>query len=281
MKNVGVFIVGTSPSPIYISIRNYLKESVSKIILLATEDNEYSKGTYIYAERLKKVFCEENIEIVLIDRSNLKIISGKVDAIIEKISEDKGEVSVYLDFTGGTKLQSAFIRERFEEGINYKKDNLNLVYVDGYAKKINIKEKNKLEPNEVMFDNIDGCDDDEKMQEICFLHGYNLDINDEIVQVISEDEKNVFIFDDIIMKNYDLEFICTLKNKLGKKDDGKNKVKLEMFKNIIHSEQIGGSLSIINFQVPEGREENYRKLKDEFLGIKRNIYANRIYFNSK
>ena len=72
MKNVGIFIIGTSPAPIYISIQSYLKNSVDKMIFLATKDDEYSKGTYIYAEKLKKIFYKNNIEIVDIDRSLLK-----------------------------------------------------------------------------------------------------------------------------------------------------------------------------------------------------------------
>lgn len=281
MKNVGIFIIGTSPAPIYISIQSYLKNSVDKMIFLATKDDEYSKGTYIYAEKLKRIFYKNNIEIVDIDRSDLKKIDEKVNNIIENITQDEDSVNVYLDFTGGTKLQSAFIRESFENNINFKKDRLNLVYVDGYDKKIRIKQKDDINYKTIRFDNIKGCDEDDNMIEIALLHGFNLDFDNGIVKAINEEGKSEFVFDDVYMREYNLEFIASLQNKIGDNGNGKNKVKLEIFKNIIHAEQVGGSFSILDFTVEDGKEEVYRKLMDEFLGIKKNVYKNRIYFNSK
>ena len=281
MKNVGIFIIGTSPTPIYISIQSYLKNSIDKMIFLATKDDEYSKGTYIYAEKLKKIFYKNNIEIVDIDRSDLKKIDNKVNNIIENIKQDEDSVNVYLDFTGGTKLQSAFIRESFENNINFKKDRLNLVYVDGYDKKIRIKQKDDINYKTIRFDNIKGCDEDDNMIEIALLHGFNLDFDNGIVKAINEEGKSEFVFDDVYMREYNLEFIASLQNKIGDNGNGKNKVKLEIFKNIIHAEQVGGSFSILDFTVEDGKEEVYRKLMDEFLGIKKNVYKNRIYFNSK
>ena len=281
MKNVGIFIIGTSPTPIYISIQSYLKNSIDKMIFLATKDDEYSKGTYIYAEKLKRIFYKNNIEIVDIDRSDLKKIDNKVNNIIENIKQDEDSVNVYLDFTGGTKLQSAFIRESFENNINFKKDRLNLVYVDGYDKKIRIKQKDDINYKTIRFDNIKGCDEDDNMIEIALLHGFNLDFDNGIVKAINEEGKSEFVFDDVYMREYNLEFIASLQNKIGDNGNGKNKVKLEIFKNIIHAEQVGGSFSILDFTVEDGKEEVYRKLMDEFLGIKKNVYKNRIYFNSK
>lgn len=281
MKNVGIFIIGTSPAPIYISIQSYLKNSVDKMIFLATKDDEYSKGTYIYAEKLKKIFYKNNIEIVDIDRSDLKKIDEKINNIIENITQDEDSVNVYLDFTGGTKLQSAFIRESFENNINFKKDRLNLVYVDGYDKKIRIKQKDDINYKTIRFDNIKGCDEDDNMIEIALLHGFNLDFDNGIVKAINEDGKSEFVFDDVYMREYNLEFTTSLQNKIGDNGSRKNKVKLEIFKNIIHAEQVGGSFSILDFTVEDGKEEVYRKLMDEFLGIKKNVYKNRIYFNSK
>lgn len=281
MKNIGIFIIGTSPSPIYISIQNYLKNSVDKMIFLATKDDEYSKGTYIYAEKLKKIFYKNNIEIVDIDRSDLKKIDEKVSKIIESISQYEDSVNIYLDFTGGTKLQSAFIREKFENDINFKKDKLNLVYVDGYDKKIHIKQKSDIDYGNIIFDNIKGCDEDENMIEIASLHGFNLELDNGFVRIVNEDGKSEFTFDDVFMRKYNLEFTTSLKNKIGNNDKGKSKVKMEIFKNIIHAEQVGGSFSIIDFVVEEGKEDTYRRLNDEFLGIKKNVYKNRIYFNSK
>lgn len=281
MKNVGIFIIGTSPTPIYISIQSYLKNSIDKMIFLATKDDEYSKGTYIYAEKLKKIFYKNNIEIVDIDRSDLKKIDNKVNNIIENIKQDEDSVNVYLDFTGGTKLQSAFIRESFENNINFKKDRLNLVYVDGYDKKIRIKQKDDINYKTIRFDNIKGCDEDDNMIEIALLHGFNLDFDNGIVKAINEEGKSEFVFDDVYMREYNLEFTTSLQNEIGDNGNGKNKVKLEIFKNIIHAEQVGGSFSILDFTVEDGKEEVYRKLMDEFLGIKKNVYKNRIYFNSK
>lgn len=281
MKNVGIFIIGTSPTPIYISIQSYLKNSIDKMIFLATKDDEYSKGTYIYAEKLKKIFYKNNIEIVDIDRSDLKKIDNKVNNIIENIKQDEDSVNVYLDFTGGTKLQSAFIRESFENNINFKKDRLNLVYVDGYDKKIRIKQKDDINYKTIRFDNIKGCDEDDNMIEIALLHGFNLDFDNGIVKAINEEGKSEFVFDDVYMREYNLEFTTSLQNEMGDNGNGKNKVKLEIFKNIIHAEQVGGSFSILDFTVEDGKEEVYRKLMDEFLGIKKNVYKNRIYFNSK
>lgn len=281
MKNVGIFIIGTSPSPIYISIQSYLKKSVDKMIFLTTKDDEYSKGTYIYAEKLKKIFYKNNIEIVDIDRSDLKKIDEKVNNIIENITQDEESVNIYLDFTGGTKLQSAFIRESFENNINFKKDILNLVYVDGYDKKIRIKQKDDINYKTIVFNNIKGCDEEDNMNEIALLHGFNLDFDNGIVKVVNEEGKSEFVFDDIYMREYNLEFTASLQNKIGDNGSGKNKVKLEIFKNIIHAEKVGGSFSILDFTVEDGKEEIYRKLMDEFLGIKKNVYKNRIYFNSK
>ena len=162
MNKIGVFIVGTSPLPIYISIKNYLENSGEKIILLATEDSEFSKGTLVYAERLKESFLGEDVEIVSIDKSNLNIIGTEINKIINSISSLDESSEIYLDFTGGTKLQSAFIREYFENNIDTKKDTLTLVYVDGYEKTIKLKDKATSKEIEVCFDDIDGADDEEE-----------------------------------------------------------------------------------------------------------------------
>lgn len=280
MSKVGVFIVGTSPLPIYISIKNYLENSGEKIILLATEDNEFSKGTLIYAKRLKEAFLEEDIEIVLIDRSKLKVIGTEVDKIINSISNSDENIDVYLDFTGGTKLQSAFIRESFENNINTKKDNLTIVYVDGYEKTIKLKNKATSKDSEVCFDDIEGANDEDEIIKICKLHGYNVEIENDFVNITKDNSRFSCSFDEIYIKEYNLEFVSTLQNKLGKGNGGKGKVKLEIFKNIIHSEQIGGSFAGLELIVPQGEKDKYEKLRNEFLGIKKNIYKDRICFIS-
>lgn len=280
MNKVGVFIVGTSPLPIYISIKNYLENSGEKIILLATEDSEFSRGTLVYAKRLKEAFLEEDVEIVLIDRSNLKVIGTGIDKIINSISSLDESVEVYLDFTGGTKLQSAFIREYFENNIDTKKDTLTLVYVDGYEKTIKLKDKATSKEIEVCFEDIDGADDEGEMIKICKLHGYSIEIGSNLAKVTRDDGEFSCNFDEVYMKGYNLEFVSTLQYKLGEKDSGKGKVKLEIFKNIMHSEQIGGSFAGLELIVPEGQEDKYKKLRKEFLGIKKNIYEDRINFTS-
>lgn len=279
MNKIGVFIVGTSPLPIYISIKNYLENSGEKIILLATEDSEFSKGTLVYAERLKESFLGEDVEIVSIDKSNLNIIGTEINKIINSISSLDESSEIYLDFTGGTKLQSAFIREYFENNIDTKKDTLTLVYVDGYEKTIKLKDKATSKEIEVCFDDIDGADDEDEMIKICKLHGYSIEIKSSSVKAIRDDGEFSCNFDDVYMKGYNLEFASTLQYELGEKDSGKGKVKLEIFKNIIHSEQIGGSFANLDLIVPEAKEEKYRKLMNEFLGIKKNIYKDRISFN--
>ena len=279
MNKIGVFIVGTSPLPIYISIKNYLENSGEKIILLATEDSEFSKGTLVYAERVKESFLGEDVEIVSIDKSNLNIIGTEINKIINSISSLDESSEIYLDFTGGTKLQSAFIREYFENNIDTKKDTLTLVYVDGYEKTIKLKDKATSKEIEVCFDDIDGADDEDEMIKICKLHGYSIEIKSSSVKAIRDDGEFSCNFDDVYMKGYNLEFASTLQYELGEKDSGKGKVKLEIFKNIIHSEQIGGSFANLDLIVPEAKEEKYRKLMNEFLGIKKNIYKDRISFN--
>lgn len=279
MNKIGVFIVGTSPLPIYISIKNYLENSGEKIILLATEDSEFSKGTLVYAERLKESFLGEDVEIVSIDKSNFNIIGTEINKIINSISSLDESSEIYLDFTGGTKLQSAFIREYFENNIDTKKDTLTLVYVDGYEKTIKLKDKATSKEIEVCFDDIDGADDEDEMIKICKLHGYSIEIKSSSVKAIRDDGEFSCNFDDVYMKGYNLEFASTLQYELGEKDSGKGKVKLEIFKNIIHSEQIGGSFANLDLIVPEAKEEKYRKLMNEFLGIKKNIYKDRISFN--
>ena len=280
MNKVGVFIVGTSPLPIYISIKNYLENSGEKIILLATEDSEFSKGTLVYAKRLKEAFTEEDVEIVNIDRSNLKVIGTEIDKIINSISSLDESVEVYLDFTGGTKLQSAFIRECFENNIDTKKDTLTLVYVDGYEKTIKLRDKATGKDRTVEFDDIDGATDEDEVENICRLHGYDIERQENIIQVIKNNGEFTCCFDDIYIKKFNLEFVNTLQYKIEKDDKGKGKVKLEMFKNIIHSEQIGGSFAGLELKVPEGQEDKYKKLMNEFLGIKKNIYEDRINFTS-
>lgn len=277
MEKIGVFVVGTSPLPIYISMKYYLQSSVDKIFLLATEDDEFSKGSYVYAERLKKTFEEIEIEIVSIDRSNLKVINRKVLDLINEINNYDRNVEIYLDFTGGTKLQSAFIRESFERNINTN-NTLKLVYVDGYTKKILIKE-NAIE-SEVGFDEIEGNDDDENIPQICKLHGFDIVIDENNVEIFRNNKQVVYNFDEIALNEYTVEFVCTLDDKIEQKN-GKAKLKLDMFKNIIHSEQVGGDFSILDFKVSKGKEDKYRILMKEFLGIKREIYSDRIYFNGK
>lgn len=279
MEKIGIFVVGTSPVPIYISMKYYLQSSVDKIFLLATEDDEFSKGSYVYAERLKKTFKEKeiDIEIVSIDRSNLKVINRKVLDLINEINNYDRNVEIYLDFTGGTKLQSAFIRESFERNINTN-NTLKLVYVDGYTKKILIKE-NAIE-SEVGFDEIEGNDDDENIPQICKLHGFDIGIDENHVEIFRNNKQVVYNFDEIALNEYTVEFVCTLDDKIEQKN-WKAKLKLDMFKNIIHSEQVGGDFSILDFKVPKGKEDKYRILMKEFLGIKREIYSDRIYFNGK
>ena len=221
----------------------------------------------------------EDVEIVSIDKSNLNIIGTEINKIINSISSLDESSEIYLDFTGGTKLQSAFIREYFENNIDTKKDTLTLVYVDGYEKTIKLKDKATSKEIEVCFDDIDGADDEDEMIKICKLHGYSIEIKSSSVKAIRDDGEFSCNFDDVYMKGYNLEFASTLQYELGEKDSGKGKVKLEIFKNIIHSEQIGGSFANLDLIVPEAKEEKYRKLMNEFLGIKKNIYKDRISFN--
>lgn len=279
MKNIGVFIVGTSPSPIYISIQNYLKNSSdSKIILLATNDTEIYKGTHIYAEKLKNVFKKQNIEIVHIDRSDLRVIGEKINNIIEAIKREEEKVSVYLDFTGGTKLQSAFIREFFESNMNFKKDELRLVYVDGYGKKITIRDRLGQGKSDITFKEIKGCDSKENMEELCYLHGFSLEFNDGYVKAISDDEKMIIKYQEVDMENYTFIFVCELENELLDNDKNKGKVKLEIFENVINAEKIGGDFSHLIFDIKKKDKKKYEKLMKEFLGIKNSIYKERIQF---
>lgn len=275
MKNIGVFIVGTSPLPIYISMKHYLKKSVDKVYLLATKDDEFSKGTVDYANKIKAAFSEVDIEIIFIDRSNLKVINKEVTALIEEINNIYTDAEVYLDFTGGTKLQSAVIREKFE---NYMKDTtrLKLVYVDGYTKKIIIKENNNT--IHVEFSDIDGNDEEENISEICKLHGYLFDNNGNEIIITSERNEVKYKFDSIEIEEYTLTLVNTLKNKI---EDGKAKVKLEMFEKVIKSEKVGGAFAVVHFKVDEKKIDKYELLKDEFLGIKKDIYEDRVCFIKK
>ena len=135
--NYGIILVGTNINPLVISLNNMFDNNVEKIFLLATSKEKNEKFTENFCDRTIEIFNDKDLKKILIDKSNINLIKKSIDnEILKVIEEDKDlDKKIFLDFTGGTKIQSAFIKEYIE----FKnKDNINYseLYVDGDSGKI-------------------------------------------------------------------------------------------------------------------------------------------------
>lgn len=276
MKRVGVFIVGTSPLPIYISMKYYLSEKVDKIYFLSTEDNEKTFGTRVFAERLKEAFNEEDIEIISIDRSDIGTIKRKLNNLKEAVKGLDDSIKLYLDYTGGTKLQSAVIREFFESNSSVYEE-LILSYVDGYTRNIIRKLVHGERERKIKFSEIEGNEDQENIFNIAKLHGYKV-VEGEKFDVLSLKEQHLFTFDNISIQDFILEFNNKFQYDIK---GGKNKVKLELFNNLTIGERVGGIFSIFDFNVDDDKVDCYQKLRNELFGVNKKNYEDRLYFNGE
>lgn len=276
MKRVGVFIVGTSPLPIYISMKYYLSEKVDKIYFLSTEDNEKTFGTRVFAERLKEAFNEEDIEIISIDRSDIGTIKRKLNNLKEAVKGLDDSIKLYLDYTGGTKLQSAVIREFFESNSSVYEE-LILSYVDGYTRNIIRKLVHDERERKIKFSEIEGNEDQENIFNIAKLHGYKV-VEGEKFDVLSLKEQHLFTFDNISIQDFILEFNNKFQYDIK---GGKNKVKLELFNNLTIGERVGGIFSIFDFNVDDDKVDCYQKLRNELFGVNKKNYEDRLYFNGE
>lgn len=272
MEKYGVIIVGASVNPIIISLNNLIEKGMDKIYLLGTMDNSYAngkkiiKGTESICDRIKDIFSEIDIEKIIIDRSNIKDMKDTIDKnILSKMKERESyEKMVYLDYTGGTKIQSSFISQYFLYQ-NIKNFEVIDIYINSDSKKI-------IEGNKqftIPLSKINGANSMEIIRMICKVKGFDYD---------------TFIdkFESVKIEEYIIEFDVRLKNKLENKNKNKSKVKMEMFEAIYTAEKVGEEFCKINFIVPNGEKETYENtLLGEMLGIKKEQYNNRINFEDE
>jgi hypothetical protein len=127
-SNYYIFIVGTNPLPNYVVGKYFLQKkqvegSVNNctFFLIYSQKTQYSEGTCLYAENLKRVFENEfllnNIWLIgLEDPENPHCIECTVtNEITERIKKDFG--SVHLNYTGGTKVMAVHIYRTLKEKI--------------------------------------------------------------------------------------------------------------------------------------------------------------------
>lgn len=271
MKKFAVVLVGTSIVPI-ITILNFLwNNQVEKVYLLGTDRENFLEGTKQFCDNLKEHYSNKDIEVKKIARSNIKDIKEVIEKeILKNIEESSSnEKQLYFDYTGGTKIQAAFIKE-YLESRQINNTTIYFTYVDGENNKI--KEKTSTGRSCIELSNIDGNSDNENISLICNVKALNID-----------DYKK--LFEKIEMKNFKIKFFYELKNRIEFKNNdekGKEKVKLELFQVIYMAEKLGEEFSEIYVYVDDGNEEKYKQiLSKEFLGIKYYEYKERINFCNK
>lgn len=271
MRRVGIILVGTSVNPLVISLNNLWSNDIDKVYLLATKDNERVKGTEEICERAISIFKDKVIEKVIIDRSNIKIINGIVNnQILEELCVDECEEKVlYIDYTGGTKVQSACIREYLS---TVKRSNLIVkeLYVNGDKEKV-------IEDNgerEISFCKIEGANEKETIKIVSKLKGYEYIEEEKVLKSLNREFECKF--DDVKIKDYIFKIYKTI-DKTIKEKGGWGTVKLEIFEAIINAEKIGEKFCNIEIRCPKKEAKNYNKILNEMMGIKQIQYDKRIW----
>lgn len=282
MNKYGIVLVGTSVNPLVISIYNLMKNETQKIYLLATKDDYGKKGTEEFADRAIEIFAEKNTHIkfkkVLVDRSNIAKINQIVDENIILEIDKEEKCKIYVDYTGGTKVQSAFIREYFS---SLKSSNIDIseIYINGDKKQVNEDGFDKMP-----FKMLDGANSKETIKIISEIKDYEFNDNEHLIK--SRKTNFEFLFDDIDIEDYSMKFKKTMKNDIKKKKsngkntyEGKGKAKLELFEIISNAEKIGEEFCKITVITPKGKSKLFEEvLVKEILGIKSYEYSERLSF---
>lgn len=284
--NYGIILVGTNINPLVISLNNMFDNNVEKIFLLATPKKNYEKSTENFCDRTIEIFCEKDLNKILIDKSNINLIKKSIDnEILKVIDEDRDlDKKIFLDFTGGTKIQSSFIKEY----IGFKnKDNANYreLYVDGDSGEIITKISGETNPDHDPIKELSMANDINTIKIISNIKGYQYNQEEHSIKNLKTNVE--YKFDYIGIKKFKLCFRKKLKYKLGEKieknNDYKNKgkVKLELFQTIIDAEIIGEDFCKIEFIVPDKKEEYRKVLPNQLLGIRKEVLDRRIKFETE
>ena len=284
--NYGIILVGTNINPLIISLNNMFDNNVEKIFLLATPKENYEKSTENFCDRTIEIFKNKDLKKILIDKSNINLIKKSIDnGVLKVIEEDKDlDKKIFLDFTGGTKIQSAFIKEY----LGFKnKDNANYteLYVDGDSKKIITKIAGNVNCCYNPINELSMANDNNVIKIISNIKGYEYNKEENSIKDLKTNVK--YKFDYIGIKDFKLYFRRKLKYKLGKyieanKDyENKGKAKLELFQTIIDAEIIGEDFCKIEIIVPDNKDEYRKVLKNQLLGIRKEGLEKRITFKNE
>lgn len=210
--NTLILLVGTNPLPNFVVAEYYIKnnQSLSKIILIYSEETKDQKSTKDYADNIRKVIekRKHSIEIIplaLSDISNAKDIERDINKkLLPLISATD---SIHLNYTGGTKAMGIHVYRLLKE----KFKNASFSYLDARTFQLIDDEKGPIHADLREVVSI-------TLQEILDLHGYER-VNEE-----SEFECNdaIKIFQELIEKDqlksyfesYNREIFCNEKGDL-------------------------------------------------------------------
>jgi len=209
--NTLILLVGTNPLPNFVVAEYYIKNnpSLSKIILIYSEQTRDQESTKDYAENINNVIEKRNhsIEIKLIplsDISNAKDIERDINKkLLPLISAD----SIHLNYTGGTKAMGIHVYRLLKEKIS----NASFSYLDARTFKLIDDEKGPITSDLREVVSI-------TLQDILELHGYER-INEEPE---FECKDAIKIFQELIEKDelksyfdsYKREIFCTKEGEL-------------------------------------------------------------------
>lgn len=281
--NYGIILVGTNINPLIISLNNMFDNDIEKIFLIATSKENNEKSTEDFCDRTIEIFKDKLLKKVITHKTNINLIKKSIDNEILKIIEEDNDIDkkIFLDFTGGTKIQSAFIKEyigfKNKNNINYSE-----FYVDGDSKEIIRKGLEDSMPVYEPIEDLSMANNSDIINIISYIKGYEYDKEKYLIRNLKTNIK--YKFDYIKVENFNMCFRKKLKYKLGKyiensKDyEGKGKVKLELFQTIINAEIIGEDFCKFEIGVPDNIEKYENVLPNQFLGIRKEWLEKRIDF---
>jgi len=171
--NILILLVGTNPLPNFVVPEYFLKRnnSLKEIFLIYSEERGRQRGTKSYADNLQKLLQSRhgnrNLEFHLIHLSNISSAKEiERDLRDGLMSHLKNNLSIHLNYTGGTKVMATHVYRWIENYAKNKNINASFSYLD--ARDFRIVDDNIKE-------NITGDLRDEislSLKELIELHGF-------------------------------------------------------------------------------------------------------------
>jgi hypothetical protein len=137
--NILIFLVGTNPLPNFVVAEYFLNnnqfQSLNEIILLYSEETQYQGGTKEYAENLQKLIKSRhqnrNLKFHLMHLSNISSAKEiERDLRDGLMSHLKNNLSIHLNYTGGTKVMANHVYRWIENYVKEKIITASFSYLD-------------------------------------------------------------------------------------------------------------------------------------------------------